>query len=94
MNLQFPYDRQDKNLTVDESTKAYHDGSRPTWGPDETLVVTQPFGSHRRSMRDNNDLLAFAKSNIQSSRQTVRLGKFSTEVCTNVMIFLILANSK
>ncbi|KAG6039389.1 hypothetical protein E4U41_002713 [Claviceps citrina] len=78
---QWPYERQDKNFTVDEEEMAYHNASRPTWGPGETLVVTRSLDATqaRRSVGDNSDMLQFQRSGIQTERQDVRLAKFSTE---------------
>ncbi|KAG5923204.1 hypothetical protein E4U42_005020 [Claviceps africana] len=78
---QWPYERQDKNLTVDEEEMAYHNASHPTWGPDETLVVTRSLGTtqFRRSLRDNTDILEFQRGGIQTERQDLRLAKFSAE---------------
>ncbi|KAG5953175.1 hypothetical protein E4U53_006552 [Claviceps sorghi] len=78
---QWPYERQDKNLTVDEEEMAYHNASRPTWGPDETLVITRSLDTmqFRRSLRNNSDILEFQRGGIQTERQDLRLAKFSTE---------------
>ncbi|KAK2591656.1 hypothetical protein QQS21_010641 [Conoideocrella luteorostrata] len=78
---QWPYERQDKNFTLEGEEKAYHDASRPTWGPDETLVVTRSLDTmqSRRSLRDHSDILQFQRSGIQTERQDLRLAKFSTE---------------
>lgn len=67
-------------MNAEEAEKAFHDGSRPTWGPNETLVVTRPLGSeHGRSLRDTSDILSFQRPTIQSTHQAVRLATFSTE---------------
>ncbi|GAB0131744.1 hypothetical protein EsDP_00000203 [Epichloe bromicola] len=78
---EWPYERQDKNLTVNEEEKAYHDAPRPTWGPDETLVVTRfsDAAQFRRSLRGNSDILQFQRSGIQTKRQDLRLAKFSAQ---------------
>ncbi|KEY67671.1 hypothetical protein S7711_03924 [Stachybotrys chartarum IBT 7711] len=77
----WPYERQDKTLTIDPEEQAYHDASRPTWGPDEVLVVTRPIdgAKTRRVGRHIDDLLTFQKSGIQTSKQDLRLARFSTE---------------
>lgn len=56
--------------------------SRPTWGPDETLVLIRSLdGSHsRRSIRDNTDILTFQRSSIRTEEQDVRLATFAAEV--------------
>ncbi|KHO01683.1 nucleoporin SONB [Metarhizium album ARSEF 1941] len=77
---QWPYERQDKNLAVNSDEKAYHKASRPTWGPDETLVVTRPLDTAKsRRIFQDNDLLQFQRSGIQTERQDIRLAKFSVE---------------
>ncbi|KAG6005180.1 hypothetical protein E4U21_000372 [Claviceps maximensis] len=78
---QWPYERQDKNLTVDDEEMKYHNASRPTWGPDETLVVTRSLDTtqFRRSFRSNSDILQFQRGGIQTERQDLRLAKFSVE---------------
>ncbi|KAF7559081.1 hypothetical protein G7046_g5076 [Stylonectria norvegica] len=77
----WPYERQDKTLTMDEAEKTFHDAGRPTWGPDETLVLTRPLeSSHaRRAIHQTSEILSFQRSNIQSEKQEVRLATFSTE---------------
>ncbi|CAM1502037.1 Fc.00g040210.m01.CDS01 [Cosmosporella sp. VM-42] len=77
----WPYERQDKTLTMDEGEKTFHDAGRPTWGPDETLVVTRPLEPEniRRAIRQNSDILAFQRSNIQTETQELRLATFSAE---------------
>ncbi|KAG8426367.1 hypothetical protein J3459_008206 [Metarhizium acridum] len=78
---QWPYERQDKNFSVDSEEKAYHNAPRPTWGLDETLVVTRSLDTitSRRSFRGNSDLLQFQRSGIQTDRQDIRLAKLSME---------------
>ncbi|KAM0439963.1 hypothetical protein ACHAPT_001063 [Fusarium lateritium] len=77
----WPYQRQDKNLTIDHDEKVFHDAGRPTWGPDETLVVPRPFDpdSGRRSIPRTSDLLTFKRSTIQTETQELRLATFSTD---------------
>lgn len=77
---QFPYARHDKAIVIDEETQAFYDGGCPRWGPGETLVVPRFNGPQhmRRSLREVSDILTLHKSSIQSSHQTLRLGKFST----------------
>lgn len=88
-SAQWPYERQDKSLTVEEEEMAYHNASRPTWGPNETLVVTRSIDAtqFRRSLRDNSDILQFQRGGIQTERQDVRLAKFSAEVGNSVPFF-------
>ncbi|KAF4122690.1 nuclear pore complex protein Nup98-Nup96 [Geosmithia morbida] len=77
---EWPYERQDKVLTIEETEKAFHDGGRPTWGPNETLVVTRPIGTaNGRSLRDTSDILSFQRSTIHSEHQAVRLATFSAD---------------
>ncbi|KYK55162.1 Nuclear protein 96 [Drechmeria coniospora] len=78
---QWPYERQDKTLTVEEAERAFHDGSRPTWGPDETLVVTRSLDLDQAGMplRDRSGILTFQQSGIQTETQDIRLARFSTE---------------
>ncbi|KAG5976791.1 hypothetical protein E4U55_007244 [Claviceps digitariae] len=78
---QWPYERQDKNLTVDEEEMAYHNACPPTWGPDETLVLTRSLDAtqFRRSLRDNSGILQFQRGGIQTERQDIRLAKISAE---------------
>ncbi|PHH91050.1 hypothetical protein CDD83_1841 [Cordyceps sp. RAO-2017] len=77
---QWPYERQDKTLSIDEAEKAFHNASRPTWGPDETLVVTRSLNvtQSSRPFRDSSGLLTFQRSGILTHAQDVRLAKFST----------------
>ncbi|KAF4441702.1 hypothetical protein F53441_11962 [Fusarium austroafricanum] len=77
----WPYERQDKTMTLDGYEKTFHDAGRPTWGPDETLVVPRPLMSQsgRRSLTHNADLLSFQRSTIQTERQELRLATFATE---------------
>ncbi|KAJ4263824.1 hypothetical protein NW762_005857 [Fusarium torreyae] len=77
----WPYERQDKTITLDGDEKTFHDAGRPTWGPDETLVVPRPLVSEggRRSLTQNADLLSFQRSTIQTERQELRLATFATE---------------
>lgn len=77
----WPYERQDKTLTMDQDQKTFHDAGRPTWGPAETLVLPRPLAPEhaRRAVSQTADLLTFQRSNIQSERQEVRLATFSTE---------------
>ncbi|RFU73603.1 hypothetical protein TARUN_8649 [Trichoderma arundinaceum] len=77
----FPYERQAKILTAEEGERAFHSASRPTWGPDETLVLIRSLdGSHsRRSIRDTTDILTFQRSSIQTEEQDIRLATFAAE---------------
>ncbi|KAL7938697.1 nuclear protein 96 domain-containing protein [Trichoderma chlorosporum] len=77
----FPYERQTKVLTAEEDERAFHSASRPTWGPDETLVLVRSLdGSHsRRSIRDSSDILTYQRSSVQTDEQDVRLATFTTE---------------
>ncbi|PNY28083.1 Nucleoporin [Tolypocladium capitatum] len=76
---QWPYERQDKTSTVSEAEQAFHDASRPTWGPDETLVVTRLLDAMQSSPLRDRDILTFQRSGIQTERQDLRLAKFSTQ---------------
>ncbi|KAL7951641.1 nuclear protein 96 domain-containing protein [Trichoderma barbatum] len=77
----FPYERQTKVLTAEEDERAFHSSSRPTWGPDETLVLIRSLdGSHsRRSIRDTSDILTFQRSSIQTDEQDIRIATFTAE---------------
>ncbi|KAM0265645.1 hypothetical protein ACHAQJ_000079 [Trichoderma viride] len=77
----WPYERQTKVLTAEDGERAFHSASRPTWGPDETLVLIRSLdGSHsRRSIRDNTDILTFQRSSIQTEEQDIRLATFTAE---------------
>ncbi|KAL6875197.1 nuclear protein 96 domain-containing protein [Trichoderma novae-zelandiae] len=77
----FPYERQAKTLTAEEDERAFHSASRPTWGPDDTLVLIRSLdGSHsRRSIRDTTDILTFQRSSIQTDEQDIRLATFTAE---------------
>ncbi|KAM0251552.1 hypothetical protein ACHAP5_001559 [Fusarium lateritium] len=77
----WPYERQDKKMNLEGYEKTFHDAGRPTWGPDETLVVPRPlaFEGGRRSLIQNADLLSFQRSTIQTERQELRLATFATE---------------
>ncbi|OAQ78749.1 nucleoporin SONB [Purpureocillium lilacinum] len=76
----WPYDRQDKTLAVDGADQAFHGASRPTWGPDETLVVTRSLNNMQssRPIHSNSDVLTLQRSGIQTGRQDLRLGRLST----------------
>lgn len=77
----FPYERQDKNLTIEESEQNFHNAGRPTWGPDEMLVVPRPMASapFRRSLRDSSDILTFQRCSIHTATQDLRIARFATE---------------
>ncbi|KAK0765027.1 hypothetical protein N5P37_002501 [Trichoderma harzianum] len=77
----FPYERQAKTATAEEDERAFHSASRPTWGPDETLVLVRSLdGSHsRRSIRDASDILTYQRSSIQTDEQDIRLATFAAE---------------
>ncbi|KAJ3485579.1 hypothetical protein NLG97_g6784 [Lecanicillium saksenae] len=84
---QWPYNRQDKSLDVDEKERAFHNTPRVTWGPDETLVVTQPRNdlASTRLLRDNLDILSLQRTSVDSETQDVRLGKFSSQSSKNYL---------
>lgn len=80
---------------MDEAEQAFHDASRPTWGPAETLVLTT--GASRRlgqTTRDGEGLLALQRPHVQTDRQSVRLANFSSqvsnlyEICDEVLALL------
>ncbi|KAH7175687.1 nuclear protein 96-domain-containing protein [Dactylonectria macrodidyma] len=77
----WPYERQDKTLTMGQDEKTFHNAGRPTWGPNETLVISRPLAPEhaRRAIPQNSDLLTFQRSNIQSEKQEICLANFSTE---------------
>ncbi|KAL7820605.1 nuclear protein 96 domain-containing protein [Trichoderma gracile] len=75
----YPDDRQAKVVTPEDDELAV--APRPTWGPDETLVLVRSLdGSHsRRSIRDMTDILTYQRSSIQTDEQEVRLATFTAE---------------
>ncbi|XP_044719116.1 nuclear protein 96 domain-containing protein [Hirsutella rhossiliensis] len=77
---QWPYERQDKTLIIDEGEQAFHNASRPTWGPGETLLLTRALDTKQpgRLLRDTSDVLALHRSGVQTLTQELRFGKFST----------------
>ncbi|KJZ73198.1 hypothetical protein HIM_07395 [Hirsutella minnesotensis 3608] len=77
---QWPYERQDKTLNVDDAEQAFHNASRPTWGPEETLVLTRPLdGPHAsRPLRAHSEILSLQRSTVQTAAQELKFGKFST----------------
>ncbi|KAF4468920.1 hypothetical protein FALBO_4177 [Fusarium albosuccineum] len=77
----WPYERQDKTLTMDNDEKTFHDAGRPTWGPDETLVFPRSLipDNGRRPIAQTSDLLSFQRSTIQTEKQELRLATFATE---------------
>ncbi|PFH58897.1 hypothetical protein XA68_13064 [Ophiocordyceps unilateralis] len=74
---EWPYERQEKGLAAGEAEQAFHNASRPTWGPGETLVMTRSLAT-AQSFRNGSSILAFQSSGIQTQQQDVRLAKFST----------------
>ncbi|KAK7220859.1 hypothetical protein V2G26_008862 [Clonostachys chloroleuca] len=80
----WPYERQPKSLEISDAEQAFHDASRPTWGPQETIVVTRKpksLSTSRASFRSaSSDILSLQRSTIQTENQTVQLGKFSLEL--------------
>ncbi|KAJ4005235.1 hypothetical protein NW752_011273 [Fusarium irregulare] len=77
----WPYERQDKTMHLDGYEKTFHDAGRPTWGPDEMLVVPRRLISEggRRSFTHNADILSFQRSTVQTDKQELRLATFATE---------------
>ncbi|KAF4978595.1 hypothetical protein FZEAL_5044 [Fusarium zealandicum] len=77
----WPYERQDKNMTMDQDEKTFHDAGRPTWGPHETLVVPRSLAleGSRRGIAQSSDLLSFQRSTIHTEKQELRLATFATE---------------
>lgn len=66
---------------MSESEQAFHDAGRPTWGPQETLVVTSALSQrHDQSIRDGSGVMAFQRPRIETESQVVRLANFSTLV--------------
>ncbi|RDA85723.1 hypothetical protein CP532_5941 [Ophiocordyceps camponoti-leonardi (nom. inval.)] len=74
---EWPYERQEKSSTVGEAEQAYHNASRPTWGPGEALVVTRSLYT-AQTTRTQRGVMSFQRSGIQTEQQDVRLAKFST----------------
>lgn len=70
-------------MHLDGYEKTFHDAGRPTWGPDEMLVVPRRLISEggRRSFTHNADILSFQRSTVQTDKQELRLATFATEVC-------------
>ncbi|UKZ87016.1 uncharacterized protein TrAFT101_002833 [Trichoderma asperellum] len=83
----WPYERQAKVVAAEDGELAFHSASRPTWGPDETLVLIRSLdGSHScRSIRDNTDILTFQRSSIRTEEQDVRLATFAAESSKNFL---------
>ncbi|KAI5464757.1 nuclear protein 96-domain-containing protein [Mariannaea sp. PMI_226] len=77
----WPYERQDKTLNMDADEKTYHDAGRPTWGPEDTLVMPRQLAPEhlRRSMSRHSGLLTYRRSNIQTENQELRLGRLTAE---------------
>jgi len=48
---QWPYERQDKTLTIADGEKAFHDAGRPTWTTDETIILPRPVDSSSHVLR-------------------------------------------
>ncbi|RDA93721.1 hypothetical protein CP533_0267 [Ophiocordyceps camponoti-saundersi (nom. inval.)] len=76
---EWPYERQGESLTVGEAEQVYHNASRPTWGPGETLVVTRSLYT-AQTFKRHRGIMSFQRSGIQTTQQDVRLAKFSTAV--------------
>ncbi|KAL4724016.1 hypothetical protein ACLX1H_008620 [Fusarium chlamydosporum] len=77
----WPYERQDKTMNLEGYEKTFHDAGRPTWGPDEMLVVPRRLGLEggRRSLTQSADILSFQRSTVQTEKQELRLATFATE---------------
>ncbi|OAA70541.1 nucleoporin SONB [Cordyceps fumosorosea ARSEF 2679] len=84
---QWPYNRHDKSFDADEKELASQRTPRVTWGPDETIVVTQPHEKLqlRRLLRDDVDILSVQKTSIQSEKQSICLAKFSNQSSTKFL---------
>lgn len=70
-------------MNLEGYEKTFHDAGRPTWGPDEMLVVPRRLGLEggRRSLTQSADILSFQRSTVQTEKQELRLATFATEVC-------------
>ncbi|KOS17415.1 Nucleoporin nup189 [Escovopsis weberi] len=77
----WPYERQDKVLTAEDGERAFHDASKPTWGPDETLVMARfaDVATMRRSLRGGSDILAVQRTNVQTDRQDLCIARLAAE---------------
>ncbi|PHH80607.1 hypothetical protein CDD82_1649 [Ophiocordyceps australis] len=77
----WPYERQERRTAIGEGEQAFHNAPRPTWGPNETLVVTRSLNDtqQRQSSRDASGILAFERCGILTGAQEVRLAKFSSQ---------------
>ncbi|KAK2673402.1 hypothetical protein RAB80_010945 [Fusarium oxysporum f. sp. vasinfectum] len=64
----WPYKRQDKTMTLDRYEKTFHDAGRPTWGPDETLVVPRPLASEGSRRTLSPIIPTLFLFNVQSKR--------------------------
>ncbi|KAF4504653.1 hypothetical protein G6O67_008078 [Ophiocordyceps sinensis] len=62
---QWPYERQEKTLTIDEAEQAFHNASRPSWGP----------GVHTQTQE-----LRFGKFSTASSRKFLRAQDALTDI--------------
>jgi nuclear pore complex protein Nup98-Nup96 len=84
-SMQWPYERQDKTLTMDETEQAFHDAARPTWGPDETLVLTSASPALNATAQGAG-VLAVRRPLVQTEKQDVRLANFSAEVRNQALL--------
>ncbi|KAI9151665.1 Nucleoporin NUP145 [Paramyrothecium foliicola] len=77
----FPYERQEKTPSINESDRAFHEAGRPSWGPNELLVFPKlsDRARQRRIARDVGDIISFQKSSIQTSKQELRMARLSPE---------------
>ncbi|XWW98559.1 hypothetical protein V2A60_006559 [Cordyceps javanica] len=84
---QWPYNRQDKSFDIDAKESAFHRTPRVTWGPGETLVVTQPREklSSAHLLRDHVDLVNLHRTSIESDVNNVFFAKFSSPSSTKYL---------
>ncbi|KAJ4150652.1 hypothetical protein LMH87_011392 [Akanthomyces muscarius] len=84
---QWPYTRQDKSFDIDEKERAFHSTPRTTWGPNETLVVTQARGTleSNRLLSDDADIMSFQNLDVGTDTNDVHLAKFSSQPSTKYL---------
>ncbi|GAP87089.1 putative nucleoporin autopeptidase [Rosellinia necatrix] len=85
--IKWPYKRVTKHLDendMDGRERAWHNTTRPTWGPGGTLIfsATQTPSTFGRSGRitEKNGLMTVMKGGIVSETQDIRIAKFANEM--------------
>ncbi|KAI0872596.1 nuclear protein 96-domain-containing protein [Hypoxylon argillaceum] len=85
--VKWPYKRVTKHLDesdMDSTDRAWHDTTRPTWGPGGTLIfsATPSASTFGRSGRitEKNGLMTVMKGAVVSETQDIRIAKFTNEM--------------